>query len=145
MTLYGMAGSRVLTQEADFAIGINKTLDKKVYIKDVAFRYADDSAEKVAVVRMDEGQWLSLIEYQDEAKLLSAFDGRRDDQNKNAVLQFMEDFTLGNDKVVETRHLQAALVETRIMSKETLHKHLATLKREGKIAKPEIGQYILVS
>ena len=140
-----MAGSRVLSQEVDFAIGINKTADKKTYIKDVAFRYADDSAEKVTVVKMDADQWLTFVAYEDEAKLLSSFDGRRDDSNRDLILSFIEERSALKDGIVTTQEITDAFVTTGKISKQTIFTQLNSLVKAGKITKAGTGEYKLAA
>ena len=145
LTIYSLAGSRVLAQEAEFMIGINKTVDKKVYIKDVSFRYAPDDSETVQLVKMDSDQWLTFLNNEDEAKLLSAFDGRRDDSNKEVVYHFIEERGGVNHELVDAKVITDGLVGTGKISKPTLFDQLKSLKKEGRIEKVGRGKYKLAA
>jgi RecA-family ATPase len=141
LSIYSLAGSRVLAQEADFMIGINKTLDGKTYMKEVAFRYAASDSETVTLLKMDENQWFHSQGQVDEVSLLSAFDGRRDQHNKEAIFEYIQEHTAADGMVIATEELSTVFVESKLCSKDTLHKVLKTLVQEKRIEKPEKGKY----
>lgn len=140
LTVHSMAGSRILAQEADFIIGLNKTADGKTYLKDVAFRYAPEDNENVTLLKLNEHQWFNVVGTADEAKLLSAFDGRRDDWNKLQILEFLQKRSSeGAD--VTTKDLMQHFVASGICSKETLYSRLKGLMDEGKVIRLAKGLY----
>ncbi|MBS1592816.1 MAG: AAA family ATPase [Bacteroidetes bacterium] len=141
LSIYALAGSRILAQEADFMIGINKTLDGKIYLKEVAFRYAPEDCETVSLLQMDDHQWFSVIGKADEASLLSAFDGRKDEHNKAAIFEYIQERNANGGAVVTTEELFTLFVESKVCSKDTLHKALNSLVAEKKIQKPQKGHY----
>src|SRR6185312_14300528 len=89
LSMDNIAGSRVVAQELDFMIGINRTISGCRYIKDLAFRYAPCESESVRVFEIDDRCWLNVIEEEEESKLLAAPDGRRSDANANKIMDFL--------------------------------------------------------
>ncbi|PQJ08963.1 hypothetical protein CJD36_021375 [Flavipsychrobacter stenotrophus] len=140
-----VAGSRVIAQECDFMIGLNKAMDGKRYIKDVAFRYAATDNDKVKTFTIDNDLWLNISGEADEIKLLSVADGRRDDANKEKLL----DFIVGQDergaKIIPFSLIEDRFADSREMSKPTISSNLKKLIEEKKIIKLEKGQYKLAS
>ncbi len=141
LTIFNMAGSRILGQEADFVIGINKTADKKIYLKDVAFRYAPDNEDKVKVLGMDSSQWMNHIKDDEEARLLQAFDGRRDDTSKMRITDFIEEHSqLSGSSGIKSAELEKGLID-KTLSRGTLYNHLKSLALEGIIIREDTGVY----
>lgn len=145
LTINTIAGSRVLAQEADFMIGMNKTLDGKRYLKDVAFRYTRDDAEKVKVFSIENNCWLNVTGEVEEAKLLAAFDGRVNDLNRDKIYNYLIERGAQNNGIITTREFETNFVSQGIMSKQTLHTQLNQLVTDKKIFKPVKGQYKLAA
>ena len=143
LTIHAMAGSRVLAQDADFMIGLNKTFTGKLYVKDVAFRYAPENSDKVTLLNLDKNQWLNPIGEAYEAKLLSEFDGRRDEGNKEKLLDFIK--SNNENGLVASASFKNSLIDTGAMTKQTLYSQLKALIKEGVITKVDNGQYKLAS
>jgi RecA-family ATPase len=81
-----LAGSRMLSQEADFMIGIGKNIEGKRYFKEVSFRYCQEQNENVTVFDIDSYQWLIPGAEMPETALLKEPDGRKDDTNPDQFL-----------------------------------------------------------
>ncbi len=144
LSLSNMAGSRVLSQEADSIITLNKTPTGKRYIKPLAYRYADDSCETVQLFTRDSNQWLQSDGHEAESKILREFDNRIDDSNAEKILNYILDFTAGDNSImIETKELVEKLVNTRHMSKPTLHKSIDKLVDGKVLSKHGRGQYTL--
>jgi len=142
---FNMAGSRILSQEADAIIGMNKTPAGKRYIKPLAYRYADDSSDTVQLFTRNEHQWLISDGNVKEYKLLKELDKRTDNKSAEIVMDYFLDHTAGDYSVlVETKELVKTLVDTKTISKPTLHKALDCLLEEGTIVKQDKGLYSLV-
>lgn len=134
-----IAGSRVIAQECDFMIGINRTLENKRYIKDVAFRYKPEE-DSVRTFSIDDDHWLCITEETDETKLLAVMDGRIDDGNRYKIFSYMQAQETSGSGEVYTVELITALVPHE-MAKQTLFTNLHKLEKEGKIIKPSKGMY----
>jgi len=136
-----IAGSRVIAQELDFMIGINRTMDGKRYMKDVAFRYAPCDSDEVKTFIIDDNCWLNLTGQADEVKLLAAMDGRKDETNRTKVLEFIAQQIDSGNEDVSSETLEANFLDTKIMSKGTLYSCLKKLEKDKKIVKVEKGKY----
>ena len=145
LSLSNMAGSRILAQEADSIIALNKTPSGKRYIKALAYRYADDSSETVQLFRRNNNyQWLESGGYVKEYKILKEFDNRVDNTNSEAVMDYVLDHTAGDNSIlIETSKLMETFVDTRIMTKPTLYKSIAKLVEDGSMIKQQKGMYSL--
>lgn len=141
LSISTMAGSRVIGQEADFMIGINKTLDGTRYIKEVAFRYLQENSETVKTFNIDESLWISITGNEEEAKLLAAFDGRKDDINKDLIYNYIASKTSGNESTVCSKTLENKFVATGKISRQTLFNNINKLVAEKKISKVSKGNY----
>jgi hypothetical protein len=145
LTLANMAGSRILSQEADSITALNKTPTGKRYIKPLAYRYADDSSEKVQLFSRNVHQWLMPEGYVNESKILREFDNRVDDANSENVMEYFQEASpAGASKIITTKDLVGHFVTTRQMSTPTLHSALAKLIEGRLVEKKGKGQYVLV-
>lgn len=142
LTIANVAGSRVVTQEADFIYGMNKTSSGIRYIKPIAFRYANDDVEQVQTFVIEEDLWLKLTSLAYEHDLLKERDGRRNDGNRDLIYDYVVTNTMSSpNAVVSTAELTKAFVDTRVMSKPTMHYSLDALIEAKKILKVAQGRY----
>jgi hypothetical protein len=145
ITLATLAGSRVIGQELDFMIGINRTNDNDRYIKDVAYRYAADDSEFVTKFMINEHLVIESLGPAREHKLLEGTVSP-DDQNPNdlKLQQYFLEYTQDDISVIiETKALKEQFVDTGIMSGPTLHATLKRLINNNTIWQPEKGKYAL--
>jgi len=141
LSIDNIAGSRVVSQELDFAIGINRTLTGQRYIKDIAFRYARNDKETVTTFSIDEQCWLNAIREESEVALLAGQDGRRDDSNGNKILAYFRSLVDSNQEGLTTSALESYFIPAQ-MSRGTLFNQLRKLVTSGKLTK-EGDQYKL--
>jgi hypothetical protein len=145
ITLATLAGSRVIGQELDFMIGINRTNDNDRYIKDVAYRYASDDSEFVTKFIINEHLVIESLGPAREHKLLEGT-VTSEDQNPNDLKleQYFLEYTQDDISVIiETKILKEQFVDTGIMSGPTLHASLKRLININTIWQPEKGKYAL--
>lgn len=83
-------GSSTFAQEADFAIGINRTEKKYRYMKNVFFRYASDDDEFVKEFTTPDSTWLDYIGEVDEEEIIQRSDRRRSDDKRKVVVNFFD-------------------------------------------------------
>ncbi len=141
LTIDSLAGSRILAQDADFAIGINKSLEGKRYIKDVFYRYAADDSDFVVVFDIDENLWCNEIGKGNEFDILKGGDGRTDNASREAILDKMREM-LGRDggEFIKTSVMYDEIVEVEdIMSKRTFYSTIKKLLKEELIINCEKG------
>lgn len=140
LSIDSLAGSRMLAQEADFMIGISKTPDGNRYMKEVAFRYAQENDETVTTFMINPNAWLIPAMEVTESSLLKASDGRTDDSNAESLLEEIEELT-SLKGYAHSRELLSRFVDSQIMSKPTMYANLTKLATKGKIEKMAKGQY----
>ena len=145
ITLSTLAGSRVVGQELDFLIGVNRSTDNVRYIKDVVYRYADDNDDQVLIFEINDHLVIEAKNKSNEFKLLQgskSFGGENNSDTK--LLQYFMDCTEGDCSVIiEAKDLVENLVTTKAMSKPTLYASLKRLIKDGEIWQPDSGKYAL--
>ena len=145
ITLATLAGSRVIGQELDFMIGVNKTNRNDRYIKDVAYRYANDDMDYVTTFEINDYLVIEKLKQEKEFILLEGSDVLAN-QNPNdlSVLQYFLDHTQSDISVIiETKLLKEHFVDSGIMSGPTLYATLKRLINQNTIWQPEKGKYAL--
>jgi predicted ATP-dependent serine protease len=146
LTIASLAGSRVIGQELDFMIGINRTSNNVRYLKDVAYRYAPDDSEHVMIFNSNESQIVEKISLGEEATIIAGSTTPAPTFNKDElVLDFILEHTNQDAAVVfESSLLVQNLVDTRKMVKPTLYAALKRLLESKIIEKIGKGQFKLV-
>jgi hypothetical protein len=144
ISMSDMAGSRILSQEADAIIALNKTPSGKRYFKPICYRYSDDSGEMVLLFERNEHQWLIPKGEVKEYKILKEFDYRVNDSNSKSILNHIIAATGGDRSIiVTTKELTEAFVKTKIISGVTLHTALKKLEKDGEIVRAGTAKYTL--
>lgn len=141
LTIDNIAGSRVVGQELDFMIGINRTLDGKRYIKDVAFRYSANDKDTVTTFTIDDDCWLNVTGEEYEHDLLKEPDGRRDNSNGDKITAYLSEKMETEIQTAGAGELQRRFVPGE-MSRTALFDWLKKLVKAGKITETN-GQYKL--
>jgi len=134
LSIMDMAGSRVLAQEADFMIGINQAPNGQRYLKEVSFRQKAED-DKIIPFNINENRWIIAANPVYESELFEKKDGRRDDTNKIAILNFIQSV----DGPVTTSDIKDHFNNE--ISTKTIHNNLNKLQEEGKIERVEKGLY----
>lgn len=142
LTLETIAGSRIISQEADFIIGINR-INSTRYIKNIAFRYADDSDTSNLSFEIDINCCIKLTGKVNEWELNQIQDGRTNSANRELILQYMKDQLKSGDKVVTAKNLSKQFIDSKVLVRATLYSCLKKLISEGKIEKVGNGEYSL--
>lgn len=145
LSLDTIAGSRVIAQELDFMIGLNRTMDGRHYMKDVAFRYSECNSDKVKTFRIDNDCWLQITGTSEEMKLIAAPDGRKDDTNMEKLFEFLLEVTEDGAKTIPFNVIEEKFVATGEMTKPTAYTNLQKLINKGDVFKPAKNTYGLVA
>ena len=135
LTMDNIAGSRVVAQEMDFMIGINRSIDGQRYIKDLAFRYTPNDKETVTKFTIDDDLWLNVVGEVSEWDMLKEPDGRRDTTNEDKITDCLLERTAADNPSTAANELETHLVASGVMSRGTLFSKLKKLTKEGKIIK----------
>lgn len=139
ISLDTLAGSRIIGQEADFMIGVNKTPNGVRYIKEVAFRYAKTNDDNVQAFIIDDNQWIVGTDKKDENKLIAPKDGRN---NETLDIRFNRVFE--EKETVLTSDLMELFVETGEISRTAVFDRIKKKISKGDIDKVDKGEYKLV-
>lgn len=145
LTVDTIAGSRVLAQETDFMIGLSRTPDGQKYIKDVAFRYAPSIDDSVRTYNIGADCWLNITGQSDEGKLLSTQDGRKDDGNRNLILDFLTQEKEAGVAYVQTNTIIDKFVANDTMTRTTVFNNINRLLDENVIVRFGKGAYSLAA
>ena len=144
ITISSLAGSRVIGQEMDFMIGINRTSLNVRYMKDVAYRYHPDDSEFVLKFEIDFNQLINPVGEAHESDVISAATNHSPALNDNdsIVQEMILELTGGDESIIiQAAELYEKIVNTGILSRPTLHASLKRLENNGLILKPEKGTY----
>jgi archaellum biogenesis ATPase FlaH len=142
ITIASLAGSRVVGQELDFMIGVNRTYNNIRYLKDVAYRYASDDTDQVLKFRINDSQIIESAGFCTEAELFASGNGGQMNDSDALVLQYLIEKT-GNDEsvIVLTADLYQYFIDSQILTRPTLHAALNRLVSAGAIEKVAKGEY----
>ena len=144
MTQQNVAGSRVVLQETDFIIGINKTIDNQRYIKLVSARYADDNKEHVDLFELNENLHVKITGKAREMQLLAGkTDGRVNPDNRDLIYNYCIQYP---DRNITTTELKANFVGNKNipMTEVTMYASIDKLISAGKLTKIKQGNYKVV-
>ena len=131
----------MLAQEADFMIGVGRSPEGKRYVKDVAFRYKAEDSENVMTFDIDMNQFAIQGIQLPEVVLLKETDGREDDTNPDALLEFIQEKTRSEKGECYISELKENFVTGKLMSNATLFNCLTKLQKAEKITKQGKGIY----
>ncbi|MES2398101.1 MAG: AAA family ATPase [Bacteroidota bacterium] len=141
LSIDSLAGSRILAQDADFLIGINKTYDNRRYVKEVAFRYHQENNETVKLFSIDDDLWLSYTGDDEEMTLLAGYDGRRTDVMRKAIFDFIINKSEIYANGIPFQEIKTRFVNTKQLTSVALNDNLNKLISEEKIIRISKGIY----
>ena len=144
-----IAGSRVVSQEFEYAIGFAKIRAKKggKYTCNLYNKYVEVDENLATVYSFDSNGWIVANETGNKYDVHygnSIADGRVNDNNKNQILNYFES-QYSQGSIIMTDELMKNFVEepNKVMAKDTLHNNLRKLMSEGKIKNVGHGRYSL--
>ena len=135
-----MSGSRILGQDADGIIGLNRTQNRTTYTCDIVYRYAPAS-ETCKILELTPTLWLKAVGEATEDELFSEgfTDGRKDDRNGELILAYLK-----KNGECSKDDLNKVFVGTHVMTNPTLHSWLNTYLESGIIARPRKARYTFI-
>lgn len=149
ITQDNIAGSRVVSQEFEYAIGLSNipTESGGKYLCMLFNKYIETDNTKAILYKINEDNWLEKLGEANIFKLYSNTkpDKRQDSTNKDLIYNYFQSQSSQGSQNVSSKDLMKIFVNnfTQTMSKDTLYKSLDKLLEEGKIEKPEKGVYQL--
>ncbi|GAB4000893.1 hypothetical protein GCM10028807_55310 [Spirosoma daeguense] len=145
LSMSNMAGSRVIAQELDFMLGVNRISNGTRYLKDIAYRYASEDSSKVMTFTINDSQIIVPGEFRTERELLKEVESRDFNENDALVLAYFTEFTHQDGSVlVSAAKLIEQFVTTKVMSRPTLYACLRRLEEGKIITKVAKGEYTLL-
>lgn len=143
-----IAGSRVVSQEFEYAIGLSKIPSGGNYLSMLYNKHIADDETKAVLYSIDDSGWINYAGQDNKYNLYKDYnkkDGRIDDENKNIVYDTMVDLINQGNQTISTSDLKVRLVngEDKLMSLDTLHNAINKLLDDGKVNKVKRGRYIL--
>jgi predicted ATP-dependent serine protease len=141
ITIASLAGSRVVGQELDFMIGVNRTNANIRYLKDVAYRYWPDDSEHVTKFSIDVNQVIVNEGQAYESDLISQAMTSVNGSDQLLLNYFLEVSSIDPSTSIKTHQLYEKFVNPGLMSRPTLHTALKRLEAIGAISKLEKGIY----
>jgi len=140
LELGNMAGSRVVGQEADFILGVNKLTNGTRYFKEVATRYKQED-ELVTTFSIEDDLWIKKISKIKEELLFIRTDHRENTENVELVYDTIIDLKNPENEVKPgdvVKQLEAQIGKSRI------YEIFKTLESTGKIDRSKKGMIKLV-
>jgi len=135
LNIANMAGSRVVGQEADFILGINKLSNNTRYFKEVSTRYKQED-DKVTTFTINDNLWLVKGRDTLEESLFRPVDHRENPDHHDLVLQTIRELNL-NGGGVRISDLIGQLEGT--LGKTGIYRYLSKLESNGLIHRSERG------
>lgn len=145
LSMDSMAGSSILSQEADFSIGINvNDMTKSRYVKEVFYRY-EEASEKVISFKIDnETNWLEAIEETFETSMITY--ETQSLTNYDLVLGFLKnksDKTVNESFEINKKDFLNHFVETNTMPERTLEYNIHKAVKNNILVKKGVkGNYL---
>ncbi|WP_028890807.1 AAA family ATPase [Tenacibaculum sp. 47A_GOM-205m] len=147
MSQDSISGSRIITQEFDFALGLGNipTARGGNYCTMIYNKDAIKDNTKAYLYRFNQDSWVENIGSENVFNLYNdvKVDGRTDSKNKERVYDFIQSLDSQGSLTISASILQNQFVKTSTMSKQTLYTCLNKLESEDLIEKEEKGIYKL--
>lgn len=135
LDIANMAGSRVVGQEADFILGINKLPDQTRYFKEVSTRYKQES-EWVTTFSINNNLWIVKRRDVKEERLFQPVDHRENPDHEDLVFTTIEEMEKDHEEV-KISDLLARLSGT--IGRTVLYDYLNNLEQSGLIDRSKKG------
>jgi len=145
MTQDSVAGSRVVTQEFEYAIGLsNIPSSTEKYLTTLYSKYEETDPSTVISYRITPNKWIENIAYANVTDLYSnttKLDFRNDTTNRELIYEYILSMYSKDGKALVAQDLLECFVGGGIMSKPTLYTQLKNLVEAKRIEKPKAGIY----
>jgi hypothetical protein len=147
ITQDSIAGSRVVSQEFEYAIGLSNipTESGGKYFCMLYNKYVETDDTKAILYKITEENWLEKLGEVNRFQLYSETkpDKRQDSTNKDLIYNYCQSQSSQGSQGISSSDLMTMFVSnvTQTMSKDTLYKSLDKLKEEGKINQLKKGVY----
>lgn len=148
MTQDKIAGSRVILQEFEFAYGLANIPSRKGgnYLCMLNNKHIAKDDTKATIYKLNEYGWVEYVGVDNKYNLYKeeSRDGRTNTANLEIIYEYIKSQTSQTSQIITTAVLNEEFVQNNTMSKDTLHKSLNKLEKEGRIVKESHGNYKLM-
>ena len=135
-----VAGSRVVGQEADFILGINRLTNGTRYFKEVSTRYKQED-ELVTTFTIGDDFWLTRQRDVQESSLFQPVDHRENSGNRELVFRTIKSLAEKTGQV-KTSDLVSRLKSK--LGKTVVYRYISSLEKESLIDHSEKGYLTIV-
>lgn len=149
ITQDNIAGSRVILQEFEFALGLANipTSIGGNYFCMLYNKHVEKDDTTATLYKLNQNGWVENLGVDNKFNLYkdNNIDGRTSTVNIDIIYDYVKSMTSQGSQIITTTELMSKFVEnnTGVMSKDTLHKSLKKLEKKGKIVKESQGKYKL--
>lgn len=139
LTIDKIKGSAVFAQEADFAIGVNRTSTfKQRYIKEVIYRYANDDIDTVEEFEINDNFMINVTAVSDEMEVIQRTDRRRANDSRDLILKHFDE----NPDATYPKHELVEILKPKLKLQERqIETYISELTKNSKILSPKRGYY----
>jgi archaellum biogenesis ATPase FlaH len=130
-------GSTVFSQESDFAIGINRTSGNKRYMKNIFFRYADDSDDSHHEFELDENL---IVNYKQVSSFINFKNDRRVSDNRELMANYFKE---NPSQTLSTKECVDYFTSSLNIRERQVKSYLSELVELEAIVSPNRGLYQL--
>ncbi len=141
LDIANMAGSRVVGQEADFILGVNKLSNGLRYFKEVSTRYKQEE-EGVITFTINDKLWLVRGRHANEESLFKPVDHRENREHEELVFETIEELA-NEDEEVRVADLIDRL--NGMLGRTVIYGYLKSLEVSGLIDRSTKGIIKLLS
>jgi RecA-family ATPase len=151
ITQDSIAGSRVVSQEFEYAIGLSNihTESGGKYLCMLYNKYIETDSAEAILYKINQENWLEKLGEANRFRLYSGVesDNRQNSTNKDLIYNYCQSQISQGSQSISSADLMDTFVknDAKTMSKDTLYKSIEKLKLEGKLKNAEKGVYQLVT
>lgn len=140
ISIDSLAGSRVLAQEADFMLGLNRALNGTRYLKEIAFRYKQENEDTVTTFEIDNNLWISSFTETTEFDVLLGQDRRKSTYNVDIIEKEIKKVAqLSSNGSFKTADIEKEVSQN--IPRSTYYDNMKKLQDAGKITQTGKGEY----
>ena len=148
MDRYDIAGSRVIQQSFQFAIGLSEIpgRDGGNYGCILFHKHIESNPNDAFIYRQKTDRWFEVLGRKNKFDLYkehqAKIDGRYGSEHDSKIELYIKNQTTQHNMPTTTAELNNQFVLSDKMSTDTLHKSLHRLQDKGTITKPKTGNYV---
>jgi|SRR5690554_3656326 len=148
MTQDNIAGSRIILQEFEYAIGLANipTSMGGNYMCMLNNKYIEKDDTTATLYKLNENAWVENLGIKNKFELYNdKYDGRTSTTNLDIIYDYIQSQYSQDSPIIKTSELSSYFVDAdkSIMTKDTLHKNVNKLVSDGRLIRHSHGMYKL--